>query len=373
MTEVDQDNAQLDRLIKNIATARAKHDNINASFFDVWSRELFSHATDPATRQWYDKVLPISMLGLEPLSAATTLAGLTSGAVVEVGTYVGGATVALGRGIKARSASDREKTCLICMEKGGSHLLGPCPSNDILADWRRNVRTLGIDQVTPLMIEGNYGEDAKVHDVERALSGRKIGLLMIDADGYVDWTLNLFARHLTENAILIIDDYALSSETDKGSLTQPVVDRLCKLGYLERWSVIKWTWIGSATKLTSKISFENTFVTLLKAPQKSGMRKMRASILRNLKFAPPYVVRLPDDLFPYSDDKTSGRSPLLFLEDGHLLGQAHHPLNQDGQIPGYAHSQDHLAFSTSDGSDPRTNGKMYEIVFNGRRTKMIVA
>ncbi len=51
-----------------------------------------------------------------------------------------------------------------------------------------------------------------VKDVERALAGRKIGLLMIDADGHVDWTLNLFARHLTDNAIVIIDDYALSSE-----------------------------------------------------------------------------------------------------------------------------------------------------------------
>ena len=370
-TNLDCDNAQLERLTKSIATAQGEHDSTRDAFFAVWSRELYSHTAEAATRQWYDEVLRISMLGLEPLSAATVLAGLTNGGVLEVGTYVGGATVALGRGIKTRPASAREKTRLICMEKGGRHPISSIPSNDILADWRRNVQRLGIDQIGPVMIEGNYGEGASVNDLESALAGGKIGLLMIDADGLVDWTLNLFARHLTDNAVVIIDDYALWNE--KASLTRPVVDRLCELGYLEKWSVIKWTWVGSATKLTSKISFEDTFVTLMTELPKRGIRKISGPILRKLKIALPYVVRLPGDFLPYSDNRTSGRSPLLLLEDGQLLGQAHHPLNQNGRTPGYAHLEDYLAFATSDGSDPRTNGKTYEIVFNGQRKKMIVA
>jgi hypothetical protein len=39
----------------------------------------------------------------------------------------------------------------------------------------------------------------------------------------------------------------------------------------------------------------------------------------------------------------------------------------------YVHWQDHLAFSASDGTDPRSNGKKYEIVFNGRRQEMVIA
>ena len=95
---------------------------------------------------------------------------------------------------------------------------------------------------------------------------------MIDADGLVDWTLNLFARHLTDNAVVIIDDYALWNE--KGSLTRPVVDRLCELGYLEKWSVIKWTWIGSATEAHIKNIIRRHVCNAYAELPKSGLRKI---------------------------------------------------------------------------------------------------
>lgn len=74
---LDLDKAQLDRLTRNIATARSKHIEVGDAFWTAWSEELYSHTTDIDTRRWYDELLQISMLALEPLSAASILAGLT--------------------------------------------------------------------------------------------------------------------------------------------------------------------------------------------------------------------------------------------------------------------------------------------------------
>jgi hypothetical protein len=58
------------------------------------------------------------MWDAEPLCAATVLAGLAGAPALEIGTYVGGATVALGRGMQAGAASSHTSPWLICMEKG---------------------------------------------------------------------------------------------------------------------------------------------------------------------------------------------------------------------------------------------------------------
>jgi hypothetical protein len=313
------------------------------------------------------------MLALETLSAVSSATAITSDAVLEVGTYVGGATIALARGIKARPSPSREATRFVAMEKGGAYLGGRPPSNDILADWRRNVKQFRADEVNPTMIEGNYGDTHNVENFVRLLEGARIGVLMIDADGWVDRTLNLFAKYLAVDAVLIIDDYVVTSKTDKGSHTFPVVDRLCSLGYLKKWTLVKYTWIGSATELTSTISFDNTFVTAHLDPETRPLKRHINSLLRASKVAPSHVVRLPYGLENYSDNVTDSRSPLVVLEDGEVLGQGQHSQTRKGRVPGWVHSGEHLFFVTSDGSDPRTNGKRYELLFNGKRTKMIIA
>ncbi len=58
------------------------------------------------------------------------------------------------------------------------------------------------------------------------------------------------------------------------------------------------------------------------------------------------------------------RSTLKLFEDGVALGPAHatHAQVQETGGGAYSHWLDFLRFSTSDGSDPNTNGKTYEIV-----------
>lgn len=58
------------------------------------------------------------------------------------------------------------------------------------------------------------------------------------------------------------------------------------------------------------------------------------------------------------------RSDVLLYEDGKLLGPAHSPLYEiamlgHGRYMHWNHDYSAIAFSSSDGTDPRTNGRTY--------------
>src|SRR5207244_1878728 len=57
------------------------------------------------------------------------------------------------------------------------------------------------------------------------------------------------------------------------------------------------------------------------------------------------------------------RSKLALLEDGKALGPSHsvHALIRERGGGRYSHWASSIIFSTSDGSDPRTNGRVYSI------------
>lgn len=74
-----------------------------------------------------------------------------------------------------------------------------------------------------------------------------------------------------------------------------------------------------------------------------------------------WIVRLPH-LAGFADTASAPtRSRLVVLEDGQPLGPAHtaHDVIRQQGAGAYSHWNDVLYFSTSDGSDPRTNGRSY--------------
>ena len=87
------------------------------------------------------------------------------------------------------------------------------------------------------------------------------------------------------------------------------------------------------------------------------------------------VARLPNHFFPSSDEAANENSPLLVLENGQLLGPGHYPFSAIRDFGGgiYVHYREHLWFSTSDNTDPRTNGRTYEILFGRERMRLIFA
>jgi hypothetical protein len=70
-----------------------------------------------------------------------------------------------------------------------------------------------------------------------------------------------------------------------------------------------------------------------------------------------YTVRVPDGLVCDAE----ARSRLVLLEDGKPIGPghaAHHDIREHGGGR-YSHWAGHVYFSTPDGSDPRSNGRVY--------------
>jgi hypothetical protein len=300
----------------------------------------------------------ISMWSLEVICAATVLASLQASPILEVGTYIGGGTVALGRG--ARTAGRR----VICLEKGGSHPTHEViPSKDILHDLRTNLARFEVSDVVTI-IEGNYGEQTGHDKLRETLDGQKIGLVCIDADGHVDRTLNVLSEFFAPDALFIIDDYQSPFHRDKSTLTKPTVDRLCELGFLEPWGLITGqTWFGRSKNL-DQLSSQGLFVSRI-----LGEDEIEGEL------GHMFVVRLPMGWDTLSDTVTGSFSPLVLLEDGQIIGPPHYPfdiIRKEGRGC-YVHWGEDLWFSTSDNTDPRTNGRTYEVLLNRERVRLVLA
>lgn len=75
-----------------------------------------------------------------------------------------------------------------------------------------------------------------------------------------------------------------------------------------------------------------------------------------------YLALIPGSIS--ESDDAPNRSRLEMTEDGHPLGPAHseHANIVEKGMGRYSHWQSSLIFSTSDNSDPNTNGRAYRVV-----------
>jgi SAM-dependent methyltransferase len=106
----------------------------------------------------------------------------------------------------------------------------------------------------------------------------------------------------------------------------------------------------------------------LKALEKAGRDAIETRLL-----LPPFlgengscwITRLPEPEFIADNAACPTRSTLMVLENERALGPAHSPHDDVRNLGGgrYSHWQNALYFSTSDGSDPNTNGRRYAVVF----------
>lgn len=75
-----------------------------------------------------------------------------------------------------------------------------------------------------------------------------------------------------------------------------------------------------------------------------------------------YGINLPEEFAAFaSDSGAPTRSTLVIQEDGQPLGPANalHQLIRETGLGAFSHWGAQLLFSTSDNSDPRTNGRVY--------------
>lgn len=326
-------------------------------FYRTYSSELLACSRDERVRSWYAENNEFSMLSLNDLCGVTAFASMSTGPILEIGTYVGGVTVALGRGSLSQGSR------IVSIDKGGSHKSHPrLPSEDILADWRANVEGAGLGS-RAVMIEGNYGTK-KVQAAAVEAAGEAFGLVFMDADGRVDAGFNAFAKHLSPNALVMIDDYSSAFYQDKAPLTRLVVDKLCDEGFLVPWGLLSGqTWFGAIGPRFAEFVENNVLIVRLR-PITEAPAEARSNA---------YVIDLPEEYAAVADDTKQKNSPLLLLEDGQCSGLAHFRFDEIGKFAGsFTHYRGQLAFSTPDGSDPLTNGRKYEIVVGEERRRLIL-
>jgi predicted O-methyltransferase YrrM len=184
-----------------------------------------------------------SMLHPATLTLLEHFASIANGAILEIGAYIGGATMSMARGVRD---SGRE-TPIITIEPGGSYSNQPfLPSDDIFGDLQRNLTSRGLDRFVTLHRGFSRDENAMAA-VTSVLASRnaKIGLLAIDADGAVERDLNLFLPLCADGCLISIDDYAESVWHDKWAPTQAAVAKLVDAGRAHKMGVSGYgTWMG---------------------------------------------------------------------------------------------------------------------------------
>lgn len=184
-----------------------------------------------------------SMLHPVVLTTLEHLASTVDGVIVEIGAYVGGATIAMARGVR----DSGRVTPMVTIEFGGEYLTHPdLPSADIFGDLQRNLSTRGLDHLVTLY-RGMSADQAALDAVSTAMAARdaRIGLLCIDADGKVQRDFDLYLPWCADGCVLVVDDYATTDLHTKAQTTQEAVQKLMAEGKAQELGVYGYgTWMG---------------------------------------------------------------------------------------------------------------------------------
>jgi L-amino acid N-acyltransferase YncA/predicted O-methyltransferase YrrM len=181
-----------------------------------------------------------SMLHLDVLILLYHFAKICSGSILEIGAFVGGATIAAAFGIRD---SGRQKT-LIAIEPGGSVKHKRLGTRNILRDLKRNLARQGVSEMVRL-INGRSFDRATVSAVHRELGSDEIDLLILDADAGKRRDIECYRHKLAEGCWMIIDDYCGAESNAKSAPSRADVDALIAEGSLEPLGFYGWsTWVG---------------------------------------------------------------------------------------------------------------------------------
>jgi predicted O-methyltransferase YrrM len=325
----------------------------------------------------------ISMIGEATLATLRATAALTRGAVLEIGPYMGGSTVALAGGLP-------RGVPLATIDVGGSYLgHATLPTDDILGALARNLQAHGVaDRVTPIV--GRAHDPALRAAVANWLDGRRIGLFFMDADTFPERNFLHFARYFDAHCIVVIDDYHVEDGSAKAGIVQAFVDRMVASGAVRPAGVVHCTWFGrvagavglarlNAMRRRPHFVREQGFcwvgdpwldvaadyLLLPDGSTAAGPVRLDASARAGFESAA---------VLPASGTARSiPASSLIVLEDGIPLLQAHALHDEIRQLGAgrYSHwtfrggadrngaAYREVLFSSSDNSDPNENGRRY--------------
>ena len=181
-----------------------------------------------------------SMLHLDVLILVYHFAKICDGNILEIGAFIGGATIAAALGVRTSGTAKK----LISIEPGGGVKHKRLGTRDILRDLERNLAKEDVSEMVTLL-KGRSFNPRIVSAVSEILGVDKVGLLILDADAAKRRDIECYGRKLTEGCWMVIDDYYGAEPDAKITPSRAEVDSMSAAGWLEPLGFYGWsTWVG---------------------------------------------------------------------------------------------------------------------------------
>ncbi len=181
-----------------------------------------------------------SMLHIDVLILVYHFAKVCSGAILEIGAFVGGATIAAALGVRH---SGQEKK-VIAVEPGGSVKHKRLGTRNILRDLERNLARERVANMVTL-VKGKSSKPETMSAVRQALGSDQVGLLILDADAAKRRDIDSYRAKFAEGSWMIIDDIYGIDANEKITPSRADVDELVAEGLLQPLGFYGWsTWVG---------------------------------------------------------------------------------------------------------------------------------
>jgi cephalosporin hydroxylase len=181
-----------------------------------------------------------SMLHLDVLILIYHFAKICSGNVLEIGAFIGGATIAAAFGVRVWGT--RKK--LIAIEPGGSVKHKRLGTRNIFRDLERNLARQGVSEMVNT-IKGRSFDRTTISAVNEMLGADKVGLLILDADAAKRRDIEGYRERFAEGCWMVIDDYYGADANAKITPSRADVESLTTAGWLQPLGFYGWsTWVG---------------------------------------------------------------------------------------------------------------------------------
>ncbi len=201
-------------------------------------QKLIEYRYQKELRHQLMKAADHSMLHPDVLVLIYHMAKVSEGGILEIGSFLGGSTIAAGLG--ARDSGKQRK--FISIEPGGQLKDHRLATKNILRDLERNLSRVGLrDAVT--LINGSSFDEKTIAAVRQMTAPGEIGLFIADADANVRRDIDRYADRFADGCWMVIDDYI--SATNKAGPTRAQIDELTAEGRLRTLGFYGWgTWVG---------------------------------------------------------------------------------------------------------------------------------
>ncbi len=166
-----------------------------------------------------------SMLHLDVLILIYHFAKICSGNILEIGAFVGGATIAAAFGV--RDSGTRKK--LITIEPGGSVKHKRLGTRNIFRDLERNLARQRVSELVTT-IKGRSFDPTTISAVNEMLGADKVGLLILDADAAKRRDIECYCERFADGCWMVIDDYYGTDANAKITPSRADVDSLTTAG-----------------------------------------------------------------------------------------------------------------------------------------------